>query len=117
MVNSMDVLKAENINFGYGSHKILKNVNFEMNNEEVIGLFGDSGSGKSTLCKILTGFIKEFDGNVIAAKTGYVSEAGCCAASYYEADNGKRYICVTANSFSSWRAIYDHVAIYRSLTD
>ena len=59
---------------------------------------------------------KEFDGNVIAAKTGYVSEAGCCAASYYEADNGKRYICVTGNSFSSWRAIYDHVAVYRSLT-
>ena len=59
---------------------------------------------------------KEFDGNVIAAKTGYVSEAGCCAASYYEAYDGKRYICVTGNSFSSWRAIYDHVAVYRSLT-
>lgn len=59
---------------------------------------------------------KEFDGNVIAAKTGYVSEAGCCAASYYEANDGKRYICVTGNSFSSWRAIYDHVAVYRSLT-
>jgi peptide/nickel transport system ATP-binding protein len=60
----MDILKAENINFGYGSQKLLKNVNFEMNNEQVIGLFGDSGSGKSTLCKILTGFIKDFDGNV-----------------------------------------------------
>ena len=35
-----------------------------MNNEQVIGLFGDSGSGKSTLCKILTGFIKEYDGKV-----------------------------------------------------
>ena len=60
---------------------------------------------------------KEMDGDVIAAKTGFVKQSGCCAASYYEADNGKRYICVTANSFSSWRAIYDHVAIYRSLTD
>ena len=64
MVNSMDILKAESINFGYGSHKILENVNFEMNNEQVIGLFGDSGSGKSTLCKILTGFIKDYEGNV-----------------------------------------------------
>jgi D-alanyl-D-alanine carboxypeptidase len=60
---------------------------------------------------------KEMDGDVIAAKTGFVNEAGCCACSYYEADNGKRYICVTGNSFSSWRTIYDHVSIYRSLTD
>ena len=60
---------------------------------------------------------KDMDGNVIAAKTGFVNEAGCCAASYYEADTGKRYICVTGNAFSSWRAIYDHVGVYRSLTD
>ena len=46
---------------------------------------------------------KEMNGDVIAAKTGFVNEAGCCAASYYEADNGKRYICVTGNSYSSWR--------------
>lgn len=59
---------------------------------------------------------KEMDGDVIAAKTGFVNEAGCCAASYYEADDGKRYICVTGNAFSSWRAIYDHVSVYRSFT-
>ncbi len=58
---------------------------------------------------------KEMNGNVIAAKTGFVNESGCCAASYYEANSGKRYICVTGNAFSSWRAIYDHVAVYRSL--
>lgn len=60
----MDVLKAENINYGYGSHKVLTNVNFEMENNQIIGLFGDSGSGKSTLCKVLTGFIKDYDGSV-----------------------------------------------------
>ena len=60
----MDILKAENINFGYSSNQILKNLNFEMNNTQVIGLFGDSGSGKSTLCKVLTGFIKDYSGTV-----------------------------------------------------
>ena len=57
-------MKAENVSFGYDSNIILKNLNFEMNNNQVIGLFGDSGSGKSTLCKILTGFIKEYEGSV-----------------------------------------------------
>ena len=60
----MDVMKAEKVSFGYGSHKILQNLNFEMNNNQVIGLFGDSGSGKSTLCKILTGFITDYEGEV-----------------------------------------------------
>lgn len=60
---------------------------------------------------------KEMDGEVICAKTGYVDEAGCCACSYYKADNGKHYICVTGNSFSSWRTIYDHLSVYRSYTD
>ena len=60
----MNVLKAENVSFGYGSHRILENLNFEMNNEEIIGLFGDSGSGKSTLCKVLTGFIRDYEGHV-----------------------------------------------------
>ena len=57
---------------------------------------------------------KAMPGECIAAKTGFVDEAGCCAASYFEANNGKKYICVTGNAFSSWRAIYDHVSVYRS---
>lgn len=60
----MNVLKAENINFGYGSKQVLKNLNFEMDNSQIIGLFGDSGSGKSTFCKILTGLIKDYEGRV-----------------------------------------------------
>ncbi|MBO4864037.1 MAG: D-alanyl-D-alanine carboxypeptidase [Eubacterium sp.] len=59
---------------------------------------------------------KPMDGDVIAAKTGFVNESGCCAVSYYESDTGKHYICVTGNSFSSWRTIYDHLSVYRSLT-
>lgn len=60
----MNILKAEGVSFGYGSHVILRNLNFEMNNQEIVGLFGDSGSGKSTLCKVLTGFIKDYEGSV-----------------------------------------------------
>ena len=59
---------------------------------------------------------KPMDGDVIAAKTGFVNQSGCCAVSYYISDTGKHYICVTGNSFSSWRTIYDHLSVYRSLT-
>ena len=51
---------------------------------------------------------------VTGAKTGYVVESGNCAASYGEAADGHRYICVTADAASSWQAIYDHVALYKT---
>lgn len=55
---------------------------------------------------------KDTHGEVICAKTGYVKESGCCGASYQISNEGKRYICVTADAWSSWRCIYDHVALY-----
>ena len=55
---------------------------------------------------------KDCHGIVKAAKTGFVNESGCCAASYLESNDGHKYICVTADAWSSWRCIYDHVDIY-----
>ena len=59
---------------------------------------------------------KDTHGTVVCAKTGYVVESGNCAASYGVSNNGKQYICVTADAHSSWRCIYDHVAIYQEYT-
>ena len=59
---------------------------------------------------------KDTKGTVVCAKTGFVAQSGNCAASYEETDNGKHYICVTANAHSSWRCIYDHVAVYQEYT-
>jgi len=60
-------LKATNISFKYPSAKeyLLKDVNLELDNTKIIGLIGDSGSGKSTLCKILSGYVTKFEGNVL----------------------------------------------------
>ena len=55
---------------------------------------------------------KDCHGTVMGAKTGFVNESGCCAASYCVSNEGIPYICVTADAWSSWRAIYDHVQIY-----
>lgn len=55
---------------------------------------------------------KETGGEVVSAKTGYVNQSGSCAASYFTAEDGTPYICVTAKSSSSWNCIYDQVALY-----
>ena len=57
-------LKAENITFSYNKRPILKDVTLSLESNQIVGLIGDSGSGKSTLCKILSGHIPNYKGNV-----------------------------------------------------
>ena len=51
---------------------------------------------------------------VMGAKTGYVVQSGNCAASWAQSADGHRYLCVTADASSSWQAIYDHAALYKT---
>ena len=51
---------------------------------------------------------------VMGAKTGYVVQSGNCAASWAQAPDGHQYLCVTADAYSSWRAIYDHAELYKT---
>lgn len=60
---------------------------------------------------------KDTHGTVLCAKTGFVNESGSCAASYGISNQGHPYICVTAKSSSSWRCIYDHVALYSNYAE
>ncbi|MDE5804175.1 MAG: serine hydrolase [Lachnospiraceae bacterium] len=55
---------------------------------------------------------KETGGEVLCAKTGYITQARNCAVSYGIFAGGTPYICVTVGSTSVWRCIYDHVEIY-----
>lgn len=54
---------------------------------------------------------------IIAAKTGYTAQAGNCCASYGVSPKGRKCICVTANAWTSWYTVYDHVALYSQYAD
>ena len=56
---------------------------------------------------------RDVHGVVLCGKTGYVDEAGSCAASLAVGDDGKEYICVTAASDSKWHCIDDQVELYQ----
>ncbi len=56
---------------------------------------------------------KDTGGEILGAKTGYVNESGSCAVSYGVDASGKGYVCATTGAYSSWRCIYDHVALYK----
>ena len=49
-------LELKNITKSFGEVRSLQNVDFHVEQNEVVGLLGDNGAGKSTLIKIITGY-------------------------------------------------------------
>jgi peptide/nickel transport system ATP-binding protein len=72
------LLKVDRLNFRYGQRRFLtaifktkeeplavKNVSFDLEHGETIGLVGESGSGKSTIANIICGLLTPTTGNVV----------------------------------------------------
>jgi len=58
------LVKMVNICKSFGHVEVLRDVNFEVGYNEVVGLLGDNGAGKSTLIKILTGVYRPDRGEI-----------------------------------------------------
>lgn len=60
----MSMIKTENIHVSFGSLDVLKGVDFEVNEGEVVCIIGASGAGKSTLLRSLNGLEKINEGKI-----------------------------------------------------
>lgn len=58
------VLRVENVSKVYGNKTVLKDINFSINEGEIVGLVGPNGAGKTTVMKIITGLTPKYEGNV-----------------------------------------------------
>ena len=59
------ILRAENIEKSYGELPILKGVNLEIKQNEIVSIVGTSGAGKTTLLQILGTLDQPTSGNLI----------------------------------------------------
>jgi len=57
-------LEVKNLNKNFGGLQVLKDVSFEVEGPELIGLIGPNGAGKTTLTNILDGALKPSSGTV-----------------------------------------------------
>ncbi|HXL02404.1 MAG TPA: amino acid ABC transporter ATP-binding protein [Candidatus Atribacteria bacterium] len=59
------IIKVSNLNKYFGSHHVLKDINFQVKFGEVVSIIGASGSGKSTLLRCLNGLEPVQSGEII----------------------------------------------------
>lgn len=57
-------IQVENLTFGYGERKVLKDISLTIKPGEKVAFVGESGSGKSTLAKLLAGLLKYDKGSI-----------------------------------------------------
>lgn len=80
---SAPVVSLENVNFSYGRTRVLRDVNFELEHGDFVGIIGPNAGGKTTLLKIILGLLKPDSGSVrvlggpavdARGKVGYVPQ-------------------------------------------
>lgn len=59
------ILKANDIYAAYIKKEVLNGVSIDVKEGEIVALIGPNGAGKSTLLKVIAGFLKPKQGNII----------------------------------------------------
>ena len=60
----MNEIVLENVTKSYHYKVVLDRVNLSLTSGKIIGLLGNNGSGKTTLIKLITGLVKQDQGNI-----------------------------------------------------
>ena len=58
------MLNLSNISVSFGGRDLYKNISFQINNKDKIGIVGQNGAGKSTLLKLITGDQQPTSGSI-----------------------------------------------------
>lgn len=58
-------VEVKNLNFSYGEKEILKDLNMKIKSNKITAIVGESGCGKSTLAKLVGGFERNYNGEIL----------------------------------------------------
>ena len=63
--NKKTAIEFNNFSLAYGERLILDNINFKINEGQILGMLGPNGVGKSTIFNLITGLISPKSGKIL----------------------------------------------------
>ncbi len=63
------VVRFEKVSFSYGDNEVLKDLSFDMQPGDILGVVGPNGTGKTTMLKLITGQLQPAKGRVVIGQS------------------------------------------------
>ncbi|ARW18937.1 ABC transporter ATP-binding protein [Pediococcus pentosaceus] len=122
------IIELKNIAKSFGKQNVLKNINLNVQQGQIVGLIGPSGSGKSTIIKIALGmevadkgtaeiFEAKMPNRKLLSKIGYMAQTDALYMTLTGFENLKFYAKMKGIKSSELQLQIDHVAEIVDLKD
>lgn len=122
------IIELRNIAKSFGKQNVLKNINLNVQQGQIVGLIGPSGSGKSTIIKIALGmevadkgtaeiFEAKMPNRKLLSKIGYMAQTDALYMTLTGFENLKFYAKMKGIKSSELQLQIDHVAEVVDLKD
>ncbi|MCI2961230.1 ABC transporter ATP-binding protein [Pediococcus pentosaceus] len=122
------IIELKNIAKSFGKQNVLKNINLNVQQGQIVGLIGPSGSGKSTIIKIALGmevadkgtaeiFEAKMPNRKLLSKIGYMAQTDALYMTLTGFENLKFYAKMKGIKSSELQLQIDHVAEVVNLKD
>ena len=69
------MIRVENLVKNYGDVQAVRDINFQVNDGEILGFLGENGAGKSTTLKVMTGYLSATAGDVFVDDMNIVDDS------------------------------------------
>lgn len=114
----MKKIEIRNLNMKY-RHKVLDDLNLELENNQIVGLVGPNGCGKSTLLRILAGLEKTYSGEVLidGIKPGYLTAGNVSFQSDKFSLSEKLSVKDVVNTYKLFFEDFEEEKFYRLLEE
>ena len=79
----MALVSAQNLTMDFAGKVVFRDISFDVNAGEHVGLIGANGTGKTTLFKLITGEYEPTDGGIFISKNvkvGYLEQHACAGS-------------------------------------
>jgi lantibiotic transport system ATP-binding protein len=98
---TMNIIKIENLQFGYDNQKIIHDLSLSVPQGSIYGFLGHNGAGKSTTIRLILGLIKPSLGSIEVFGLPF--------------NNNQKTICSRVGALIESPSLYDHLSAFENL--